>query len=370
MAEVLLISKPVEPPWNDSSKNLVRDLASAIRRHVPAVMPRRGGASSIPGVRERPVYGATAGGYAPALRDNARVFGSLLLGAKADLWHFFFAPNRRSSRVGSLASAARGVPTVHTVCSAPAEGADLRRVLFADRTVVLSRHTEQRFREGGVDASRLRRIPPSIPPLDVRDDAARQAARVACHLPETAPIVVYPGDLEFGSGARRCVEALRSLPNDVVLVLACRTKTMRAEAVAAELRDEVARGGLRQRVFFVGETPRIHDLLACADLVALPAESLYAKMDYPLVLLEAMCLERAVLVATGTPGAELAEDGGAVAVAPVAEAVASEIARLLGDDDARRRLGRRARATVLDRYGPGALARSYEALYDELLGTD
>ena len=30
MPSVLYVSKPVAPPWNDSSKNLVRDLALAL----------------------------------------------------------------------------------------------------------------------------------------------------------------------------------------------------------------------------------------------------------------------------------------------------------------------------------------------------
>ncbi|MDH4281277.1 MAG: hypothetical protein OEV36_01370 [Myxococcales bacterium] len=38
MAQVLYVSKPVAPPWNDSSKNLVRDVAGHLRRHRPIVM--------------------------------------------------------------------------------------------------------------------------------------------------------------------------------------------------------------------------------------------------------------------------------------------------------------------------------------------
>ena len=40
-ATVLFVSKPVEPPWNDSSKNLVRDVASCLNQREN---PARGGA--------------------------------------------------------------------------------------------------------------------------------------------------------------------------------------------------------------------------------------------------------------------------------------------------------------------------------------
>ena len=47
MAEVLFVSKPVAPPWNDSSKNLVRDIAGHLQRHSPVLMGHPGQASPI-----------------------------------------------------------------------------------------------------------------------------------------------------------------------------------------------------------------------------------------------------------------------------------------------------------------------------------
>ena len=41
-ADVLFVSKPVAPPWNDSSKNLVRDLAGALRSVHGVTLSRRG----------------------------------------------------------------------------------------------------------------------------------------------------------------------------------------------------------------------------------------------------------------------------------------------------------------------------------------
>jgi glycosyltransferase involved in cell wall biosynthesis len=125
--------------------------------------------------------------------------------------------------------------------------------------------------------------------------------------------------------------------------------------------------GLASRVRFVGETARIHDLLACADVVALPSVDLYAKMDYPLVLLEAMSLARSVVVARGSAAEELSADGGARAVAANVEALTHELESLLGDDAGRRELGAAARRSVLTHYTASVMAASYERLYDRLL---
>ena len=98
-----------------------------------------------------------------------------------------------------------------------------------------------------------------------------------------------------------------------------------------------------------------------------PTEDLYAKMDLPLVLLEAMSLGRPVLVAGNTSAAELADDGAAVTVDPTAESLAAAALDLLNDDERLRAIGKRARRAARERHDPRAMAAAYEQLYDELL---
>ncbi|HEV8547642.1 MAG TPA: hypothetical protein VGQ57_01420, partial [Polyangiaceae bacterium] len=220
MSRLLFVSKPLGPPWNDSSKNLVRDLALGLRRHDARGFGRQGGPPSLGRVTLEPLYPAAPGGFSPALRDNLRVLGRLVAGSGADLFHFFFAPNVRASQAARLAARVRRTRTLQTVCSVPRDDADLARVLFGDRVVVLSRHTEARFLAAGIPRETLVRIPPAAPPLEPFGDEQRREVRRSLGLDPDAPLVVYPGDLEFGGGARLVIEAHAALPRDVRLVLA------------------------------------------------------------------------------------------------------------------------------------------------------
>lgn len=363
-----MISKPVVPPWNDSSKNLVRDLATHFTRHRATIMTRSDAPAPLAGIAHSAVY-AGAGRFSPALADNARVLLRLLGDRGHDLWHFFFAPNPRTSLVGRACASARRKSSVQTVCSAPAAGADVRALLFADRTVVLSQHTERLVLEAGVPRERVRRIAPAVGALDVPSDAERAAARTRMQLPRDVPLIVYPGDLEYSSAAERVLRAhaARWQGQGAFLVLACRAKTRAASERERALRELAAELGLDASTAWLGETREIHALLAAADVVALPAETLYAKMDLPLVVIEAMLLERSCIVASATPAAELAEDGAALAVAPDVEAVAEAVARLIDDPTRRTELGRAARSHALARFAPERVAAEYESLYDELL---
>jgi phosphatidylinositol alpha-1,6-mannosyltransferase len=211
------------------------------------------------------------------------------------------------------------------------------------------------------------RIPPATPPLDPPSDAARRAARLDLGLDVDRPLLLYPGDLEFGNAAELVLEAHARLDPEVALALACRAKTPHARAREQALRARSRELGSASRVHFLGETPRILELLGAADVVALPSSVAYAKMDYPLVLLEAMALERPVVVAARTPAAELAEAGGALVVEPNEQELTRVLAELFGDAGARARLGAAARAHVNGDLSRERMAAAYEALYDGLL---
>lgn len=345
---VLFVSKPVEPPWNDSSKNLVRDVDAHLRSYLGTTMVSASNQGAA-------IYGGPGkGGFAPALRENARVLRYLLKDRSHDLWHFFFAPNPRTGLAGHLTRSLRHVPSIHTICSAPKDFSAWRYSLFSDRVVVLSEHTETRLLKAGFPSERLRRIVPALPALEPLSAVERTNERDALGVDPNKPLVVYAGDLEFGGGAELCLDACRDM--DVELVMACRSKTPRAAEVEKELRS---RGG----AIWVGETPRIHPLLGCADAVLLPGTSLYAKMDYPLVILEAMSMGQPVVVGAGTPAEELAE-GGALVCEPTARAVQSSIGAALSEGTA---LGVMGAAYVRERFAARHVAEQYEALYDEVL---
>jgi len=285
----------------------------------------------------------------------------------AALWHFFFAPNRRTSSVAAALARVRGRATVQTLASAPASDVRLGDVTFGDRVVALSRSTEARAIAEGVSQERLRRIAPAIaPPTHPSEDEVR-AVRDAHGLGArgTAFVITYPGDLEHGRGAALLLDAcaIAKTRKDLLLVMACRSKGPRSAEARRDLDARARAAGVALR--WVGETRSIHALLVASDLVALPTDTLYAKVDHPLVLLEAMHLAVPVLVTEGTAAYELAEEGGALGVAFDRDALASKIDGLASHPDVmvwwmKESLHHAQRRTR------GAMARAYATIYDEL----
>lgn len=359
---VLFVSKPVMPPWNDGSKNLVRDVVRHVTRIEPTVMVAPGAPSLGPRVVREPVYGL-AGRFAPGA--NTLVMNRLLFGPTLDAWVFVFAPNVASSsaaRVAIAAQRARGWKglVVQVVASRPKDFASVRPLLFGDRIVVMSAWTKERMVEHGVAAERIVVIPPCAesPPSRTADEIG--AFRRANALGD-GPLLVYPGDLEFSTGARTVAQAtgeiLRRVPGARV-VFACRPKTARAAAAERELRASLA--AVEDYVTFLGEVSDMSVLLHAADVVLFPVDDLYGKVDLPLVLLESLALRKRIVVADGGPLPEL----GAVRVVPPRDpqALADAACALLDEDVQAHPDG--IRKAWHDRYRPELAGAAFDALFD------
>ncbi|MBM4372072.1 MAG: glycosyltransferase [Deltaproteobacteria bacterium] len=125
---------------------------------------------------------------------------------------------------------------------------------------------------------------------------------------------------------------------------------------------------MARRVHFFNELERMEDLVAAATVQVLPAESLFAKMDIPLVLLESLREEVPVVIADVLPLAELLERPVGLAVSPAAPArLAEAVLTLLDSPGLRADMGREGRSLVRRVYDARGVAAAYGRLYDELL---
>ena len=366
--QVLLVSKPVVPPWNDSGKNLARDLARHGSRFayrvltVPGFLPEGGH------VVGEPIY-RDGGRHAPALLANLRVFRRLLRRDEVALRHFLFAPNPRASAAARLAGLLRRTPTVLTVVSFPRDDRGLGALAFGDRVVTLSEHGGHRLLRAGLSASRLRHIPPGVDIGPPPSPGQRLAARARRGL-DAAPLVLFAGDYEFSSGAQTFARAIPRVlaQGPATFVFACRPKTAQAAREEAGVREILSKPAVRSRVRFEGHVDDILDLVAASALCVMPSESVFAKSDLPLVLLEALARGVPLVVADVDPLREVLRGGGGVAVPPRApEALAEVVAGLLGDGNRHRILSEAARAAAERHFDVTRMAQSYEDLYAELL---
>jgi len=317
-------------------------------------------------VRSVAAYGAP-GGFTPAFSANLRAAVWVLLGSRASVWHFVFAPNARTSGAGKLMRRLRGVPVVQTIASPPRSFADPQSLFFGDVLVAQSEWTREAIQTSydasGFRAPRIEVIPPPVPDLASPSDVEIAAVRRDLGLAPGQSYLLYPGDLETSSGAEATASLAERVPAalpDVVTVFAYRRKSPRAAEVAARLAARLPPAHTR----FLENAPNILALLAGAAAVVFPVDDLWGKVDLPIVLLEAMALGVPVIVLDQGPLRDL--EG--VAKVPSLEAASwlSQVSELLTDPGRCVELARAQRSALAKRHAASVVARAYEELYLEL----
>jgi glycosyltransferase involved in cell wall biosynthesis len=261
-------------------------------------------------------------------------------------------------------STARIVTTEHAPTHHPSEWPWSRAVKriaqrHVARVIALSDADARYLRESfGVPGPKIRRLasgvplPPSPP--------SRREARGRLGLREGDLVLGYAGEIAEKKGVGDLLGAMAAIEGAPIALLAGEGP------LTAALREEAARAGLGDRFRLLGSLRPPDDLYAACDLFVLPSHG----EAMPLALLEAMAAGRPV-VATAVGGIPEAIQEGVegLLVAPRDRgALASAIARLLGDAPARERMGRAARARVERSFGVERMAAAVCALYDEVDG--
>ena len=157
-------------------------------------------------------------------------------------------------------------------------------------------------------------------------------------------------------GVAVLLDALAALPP----ALQWRYTHIGSGPLRAEVAAQAARLGIAERISWAGALAqdRVLDAYRAADLFVL-ASRIAPDGDrdgLPNVLLEAGAQELAVVASRVAAVPELIEDGhnGRLVPPDDAQALAAALARLIADPAARLRLGRAARARVLERFGSAA----------------
>ena len=236
-----------------------------------------------------------------------------------------------------------------------------------DACVAISEDLIGEFRDCGVRPLAIHPIPNGVDTARFRppEPGEREALRAALGLPAAAPVALFVGVLDrrknIGWLARQWVQQAGFGSGALLLVVGPDSRDAADAALPAQL-DALAAAHpqwLRRLPFQADVAP----LYRCADLVVLPS----LQEGLPNAVLEGMASGLPCVVANASGSRELVSDGvnGWGYAQGDTAALGAAVRACLGPDSAA--LGGEARRIALARYGIGAVAQRYEALYAALL---
>jgi len=269
---------------------------------------------------------------------------------------------------GEVYSFGRGFGGAATWMLRVATGIRNRWLRDADAFVAMSQAIAKEMISAGVDPRRVHLVPHGVdtkrfsPP----DAGQRQAARQHLGIPATARIAIYTGRLLRGKGLERLVDAFASLwtsrPDTRLLLVG--SGAGQAISVEDELKQRVAAAGLGDCVTFTGRVDDVGAYLRAADVFAFPSE--FEALGLSLLEAGACGLPS---VGTRTGGiVDVIDDGvtGLLFEAGDTSGLARCLGELLDSPALRARMGKAARARIVERFDADASVSRYQSLFQEL----
>ena len=189
--------------------------------------------------------------------------------------------------------------------------------------------------------------------------------RLEWHIPRDGFVVACVGALEVRKGHRYLIEAFARLAAEHKHIYCCLTGSGSEEA---NLRAQVARLGVGDRVLLLGNRADVNAVLSNADVFALPS----IHEGLPNALLEAMAMGLPC-IATDVGGVrELLSDVGLGSVVPARSsgALYRELDRYMADPGLRRSTGERAWEKIKAEYSLEAATENLLSVYRKCMAGD
>ena len=226
----------------------------------------------------------------------------------------------------------------------------------ATHLAAVSHQIKRQAVQDGIKEDKITVIHNGINPPQV-DPADRARTRAALGVKDDQPLILAVGRVTLQKGFTYLLQAMpqiiSSFPNALVVIAG-------DGPLRPELEQEAKSLGVGEHVRFLGFRQDVPQLLAAADLFAMPS----VFEGFPIVLLEAMVMGKAVVASRVQGVDEIVVSGqnGVIVPSQDVPALAQAVVVVLEEPAYAAAMGVAARKTVLDGFTLDSMCRKYEAL--------
>jgi len=365
---IFMITKPISPFMDEGSKNLAFNLANQIKNYKFHLMTCKN--SRLPKIENMTYHYFYPDDSLNTPKINffhkIRLFYKIFNQKDIDVYHFIFTPRIVSSLVSKMFFKLSGKKSVQTI-STPLTKSKLKMCLFADKIVVLSEWTRRRVLD--LEYKNVIKIGPGIDP-EIFSKENINTARKKLGVSEEDFVILFPGEYIFERGAKVILNILKRLVENfphVKVIFACRPQKGDTKEKKLVI-DAVNSFGLSSNVIFLGRIDFMPELINSSDIVVLPIISQFFKMEIPMVLLEALALEKPVIISDIPPLNEMFSGNEAgIKIQPGnSEDLLKSITLLIKNKNLRNKMGKAGRALVEKEFNIKEIAKEYNKIYKEL----
>lgn len=368
--KILLITRPIAPPWDEASKNFAYYLARNIS-NVEINLLTNGLVPGLPpSVHQRPIYTSNHLSW----MQRARLLKLMRIRKYFDIMHFMLTPNKLNAfgfKTFVKNKKARTIQTIATLREDLFEDKDYKEMLFADLIITYSDYAKNKLNSLGF--KNVKRVYPGID-LEYYKPSPKDAKALSeLSLRDSDFVVTFPGEYVRLGATDDMVgmiieQAEKFRERNIKIIFAFRLKNDPAAiAKKEEVVKKLAENKVSDRVIFIDIFSDMAKLYNLSDIIIFPVRNMHGKFDVPLAAVEPMACERPIIVSDLPILKEFATEKNSITVrAGNTQELATAIFDLQDHPEKRKALGEEGRKFCQENLDIKKVAGVYAQIYEKL----
>jgi len=364
---VLLLTRPICPPWDEGSKNFAYTLAKYAGDFEIHLLTC-GKVDDLPeNVIQHQIYTSSK----LNLAQKFRLFRFLWRSDDFDIIHSLFTPTRVNSSFLRF-SLKKNVKTIQTVATLREDfysADDFKKILFSDQIIVCSDYAKEKLERMGFE--NVKRIYPGID-LEIYSPAPKNAELMKKYKTSEDDFVInYTGEYIRLGDMDDIIETFISLAKSKInfkLHLAVRVKNAKDAWKKREILHKLKKENILDRIAFIDDgSYEMQDIFNLCDISIFPACTMAGKFDIPLAVIEAMACGKPVIASDlDTIKHFLNNENSILIPAGNQEALKENILYLHDNFNVRNDLARKGFVFAKENFDIIKIVKEYEEVYENL----
>ncbi len=370
MNKILLITRPIAPPWDEASKNFAFYLAKKVDSFEFSMLTP-GKVDTLPvKINQIPIY--TENHLNLSWNQRLRMLKLAPMIKNFDIVHFMLTPNKLNAfafKTFLTSPKTKSVQTIATLREDLFSDNDFKKIIFADLVITYSDYAKNKLEKIGL--KNVSRIYPGID-IQLFTPAPKNLHTMELfNVGQDDFVIAYPGEYTRLGATDDIVamlpELFTKIPN-AKFIFANRIKNEKDANKKNEIIEILTASGISDRIIFTdtfADMPKIYNL---SDVVIFPVRNMQGKFDVPLAVIEAMACEKPVVVSNLPILKEFTCAKNSVVIDPENKnQLINTIVGLFENKKECAKIGKAARQYVVENFDINSVAKQYERAYRDLL---
>ncbi|HLM84268.1 MAG TPA: glycosyltransferase family 4 protein [Candidatus Bathyarchaeia archaeon] len=371
---ILLLTRPICPPWDEGSKNFAYTLAKYAGDFEIHLLTF-GKVDDLPeNVVQHQIYSSPKWDWGQKIRAYSFLLSEFLVkgGKDYDILHSFFTPTKLNVYSLKLCLRNKKLKTIQTLATLRDDLYDaekLKKIIHADFIITYSDYAKEKLENIGF--KNTKRIYPGID-IEKYSPAPKNSELLKKFSTADDDFVInYTGEyVRLGDmdDIVAVFSEISQISRNFKLHLAVRVKNERDAQKKREIARKLKKENILDRVAFIDDGSYVmEDIFNLCDISIFPARTMAGKFDIPLAVIEAMACGKPVIASSIERLKYFLNNENSLLIPPGnREALKEKILYLANNSEARNDLARKSIDFVRENFAIMKVVKEYEEVYKSL----